>query len=111
MAITKRSFVYRSRIRVSAEDYDLARTGKKTCTIRLGTLTVEGSRIDLYDGSRRLPVEILSVDSELLFKSLDIDHAKCENFSTVEELREDLRKYYKNIDDNQPVTVIRFRLI
>jgi hypothetical protein len=109
MAIVNRQFTYKKRIKVSAEDFQSAREGKKTATIRLGVATVEGEHIDLTDGANALKVKIVSVATEP-YKELSDQHAQWEGFQNVAELQRDLEKYYRKIDPEQPVTTIRFEL-
>lgn len=106
--LVKRSFTYKGRIRVSPTDLQLARGGGKTCTIRLGTLAVEGQNLDLVDGRNVVPVKILTVDSSKVYQDLNDDHAKMEGFESLDELKIDLAKYYGEIDPCQPVTIIVF---
>lgn len=108
MALIDRKFTYRRRIKVSANDLRLAKQGKKTCTIRIGTLGVEGSIVDLSDGHEALKVKIRSVETDKCFRDLGAEHARLEGFSSVEELRNDLQKYYGNIEAEQPITIITF---
>jgi hypothetical protein len=107
MAPVDRHFTYKSRIKVSGDDLALAKSGRKTCTIRLGTATVDGEFIDLTDGRDALKVRIVAVET-VLYRALGQEHAQCEGFSSVDELRQDLEKYYRRIDQNQMVTVIKF---
>src|SRR5262245_34364993 len=107
MALVNREFTYKRRIRVSTDDLALAQSGRKTCTIRLGTAKVDGQLLDLSDGQHVLKVRILSVETEP-YRNLTQQHAQWEGFSTVEELQKDLEKYYRRIDQDQPVTIIRF---
>jgi hypothetical protein len=108
--LVTRSFVYKRRIKVSPTDLDLARSGRKTCTIRLGTLGVDGAVVDLTDGRHALPVRIVSVDTGKCYKDLELDHAQKEGFDTLEELKNDLSAYYGEIDPMQPITIINFGL-
>jgi hypothetical protein len=105
--VTARSFTYRRRIKVSSDDLRLARAGKKTCTIRLGNNSVDGATIHLSDGRESLSVQILSVETRP-FGDLNEEHARSEGFSTLEELQNDLAKYYGKIGEAQPVTIISF---
>jgi hypothetical protein len=107
MALVNRQFTYKRRIKVSADDLALAKDGKKTCTIRLGTASVDGELIDLSDGKDAIRVRIISVDTES-YGNLTQEHAHWEGFSSVDELRKDLEKYYRRIAQEQPVTIIRF---
>ncbi len=85
----------------------MAATGKKICTIRRGTARVEGDMIDLTNGKDRLRVRILSVQI-ILYRDLTDEHARWEGFAGIEELRNDLATYYRAIEDQQPVTIIKF---
>jgi hypothetical protein len=110
MALIDRNFTYKRRIKVSTEDLALTKSGKKICTIRLGTAKVDGELMDLTDGRETLKIRIVSVKTEP-YRQLTQEHAQWEGFSSVEELRKDLEKYYRRIDENQPVTIIRFDLV
>jgi hypothetical protein len=110
MTPADRHFTYRRRIKVSGEDLALAKSGRKTCTIRLGTATVDGEFIDLTDGRDTLRVRIVAVETAR-YRALGQEHAQCEGFSSVEELRKDLEKYYRRIDNDQTVTVIKFERV
>ncbi|MCK1541760.1 ASCH domain-containing protein [Bradyrhizobium sp. 147] len=109
MAIVNRQFTYKKRIKVSVEDFQAAREGKKTATIRLGIAAVEGENIDLTDGANSLKVKVISVATEP-YKALSDQHAQWEGFQNVTELQKDLEKYYRKIDPEQPITTIRFEL-
>ncbi|MCL5286504.1 MAG: ASCH domain-containing protein [Acidobacteria bacterium] len=111
MAIIQRTFTYRGRIKVSTQDLEYARTGRKTCTIRVGKIGVAGSEITLTDGVGKLKVEITAVDSTKLYSELTDRDAAEEGFNSLDELSHDLSRYYGRIDPNQPITVIRFRKV
>jgi hypothetical protein len=49
MAPVNRQFTYKRRIKVSGDDFTLAKNGTKICTIRLGVAKVEGEFVDLSD--------------------------------------------------------------
>ncbi len=110
MALVNRQFTYKGRIKVSTDDLALAKSGKKTCTIRLGTANVDGELMDLSDGRDVLKVRIKSVETEP-YRNLSHQHAQWEGLSTVEELRNDLEKYYRHVDQDQPFTIIRFERV
>jgi hypothetical protein len=107
MALVNRQFTYKHSIKVSTDDLALAKSGSKTCTIRLGIAKVDKELMDLSDGRDVLKVRIVSVQTEP-YRNLTHQHAQWEGFSTVEELRKDLEKYYRRIEQDQPVTIIRF---
>lgn len=104
----QRHIRYRGEIKVSPSDLQAARAGRKVCTIRLGTASVAGENIDLTDGRSRLRVAVTRIDTSKRFGQLGIDEAKGEGFNSITELRSDLARYYRNLDDQQPVTIIWF---
>jgi hypothetical protein len=106
--MTDRTITYRREIKVSPADLEGARTGKKICTIRLGIASVPNQTIDLTDGSSRLQVRITRVDNSKKFGEIGTEEARGEGFGSIAELRQDLRQYYRNLDDQQSVTVIWF---
>lgn len=108
MVIIRRSFTLRERVKVSRVDFELAMKGRKTCTIRLGQISVHNSAVLLTDGTRSMRVQIAKVDNSKVFRGLTAEDAKCEGLAGVNELHADLRRYYGNIDPDQPVTVIHF---
>jgi hypothetical protein len=111
MAIIQRNFTYRRRIKVSSADLRLAKAGRKTCTIRLGKLSVEGDVLDLSDGRENVKIKLLCVENDKYFKDLNDSHAQREGFSKLEELVQDLKRYYRNIEDLQPITIINFKVL
>jgi hypothetical protein len=110
MAPVNRQFTYKRRIKVSGDDFTLAKNGTKICTIRLGVAKVEGEFVDLSDGQDVLKVCIVSVETEP-YKNLTEEHARWEGFSTLKELQDDLVKYYRKIDKDQAVTIIKFERV
>jgi hypothetical protein len=110
MTVINRQFTYKRSIRVSTHDLALAKNGRKSCTIRLGTASVDDELMDLSDGRDVLKVRILSVETRE-YCNLTHEHAEWEGFATVEELQKDLEQYYSGIDQNQPVTIIRFERV
>lgn len=94
---------------MSTADLALAKSGKKICTIRRGTAAVIGPAIDLTDSRQALRVKILSVETRP-YGQLTHEHAEWEGFSTVEELKKDLATYYRDMNDLDLVTVIKFEL-
>ncbi len=110
MTLVDRRFTYKHRIKVSRADLALAKNKRKTCTIRLGVAMVEGDFIDLTDGRDSLKVRIVSVET-VRYGALNQEHAQCEGFTSVDELRKDLEKYYRRIEKEQIVTIIKFELV
>lgn len=111
IVIKQRSFVYRRRIKISAADWDMAATGRKTCTIRLGKVRVNGETVLLSDGGRELRVRILRIDDQKVFRDLADADIACEGYTGLAELENDLRQYYGDVDPNQPMTIIHFSVI
>jgi len=109
--LVERRFAYRSEIKVSPADLESARRGRKSCTIRLGTAEVEGKDIDLTDGRGRLRVRVTRVDTTKTFDQLGPEEASGEGFQSKEELRADLRRYYRGLEGAQPMTVIWFSIV
>lgn len=111
MATIERTFTYRGRIKVSESDLQLARALRKTCTIRVGTLSVGGEVLNLTDGRDSVRVRITSVENDKVVGDLTDDHARREGFSTRDELVADLKQYYRNLDNAQKITIINFILL
>ena len=110
MAVVNRQFTYKKRIKVSSDDLVLAKKGRKICTIRLGIVKVDGEIIDLSDGREGLTVRIVSVETKP-YKDLTSEHAAWEGFATLDELHADLAKYYRRIEEEQPITIIKFEAV
>jgi len=111
MSIVNRSFTYKGKIKVSREDFNLAKKGIKTCTVRLGTLNVAKSITEIHDGTNSLRVKIGGVDNKRVLRELTDDDAQKEGFRTKNDLISDLKRYYPSIEPEQPVTVIYFELL
>jgi hypothetical protein len=110
MGIVNRNFTYHAQIKLSPEDLELARKGRKTCTIRLGVAKVAEQFINLSDGHQTLRVEITKVDNNRLYKDLTDQDAVLDGLESRQELDADLRRFYGDIDPMQPMTLIYFRL-
>ena|SRR2546426_2585131 len=108
MAIVDRNTTYRGRIKVSREDLELAKIGKKKCTIRLGKANVEGNVIEITDGHEKITARISRVDTNRRYGSLNDEDAAMEGFNSHQELKSDLSRFYGRIDPMQPMTIIYF---
>ncbi len=108
MAIRNRRFTYKRQIRISPSDMALLRDGKKKCTVRIGTIGVDGTDMVMTDGRQRVNIRVTDVDTRRVYRELRNDDAINEGFSSLEELQKDLSKYYGKIDPEQPMTVIKF---
>lgn len=111
MPIVHRSFTYRDKIKLTSRDLDLALSGRKTCTIRLGKLSVAKKRLVLTDDTRTVPVEILRVDSDQTYENLTDQDAMMDGLDSRAQLDADLRRFYGTVDPKQPMTLIHFRLL
>lgn len=109
MSIIERTFTYRGNIKLSSEDMALARSGRKTCTIRLGRLGVAREVLNLSDGRTTLKVRITHVDSGRTYDQLTDDDAVADGLDSMQQLREDLHRFYGLIDPKQPMTIIYFK--
>jgi len=106
-----RKIVYKGAIRVSSEDLAAAKAGRKTCTIRRGTASVLGSEIDLTDGRDRARVRVVSTDASKSLRDLTEREVRGEGFRDRDELTADLRNYYRDLSDDDRLTVIWFELL
>jgi hypothetical protein len=109
MAILDRRPVYKEEIRVSHTDLALARSGRKKCTIRLGTASVVSPSVCLTDGHDRLAVWVTGVDTARMFSELTEADAASEGLASLEALKADLDACYGAIEPAQPISVIHFR--
>ncbi|WP_082641498.1 ASCH domain-containing protein [Bradyrhizobium yuanmingense] len=81
--------------------------GRKTSTVRLGKRNYELGDSVLISREHRIPIRILSVTYSLV-RGLDGSVAKTEGYNSLDELKEELRYFYPDIDDDSEVTVVRF---
>ena len=108
MAIVDRAFVYRGRMKLSSRDLRLVRSGKKTCSVRLGTAGVATESLELTDGKESIRVHVLEVETGRVFHELSDRDARADGLSSLETLEKDLRRFYGEIDPEQPMTIIKF---
>ena len=111
MPIVNRTFTYRGRIKLNSADLELARTGRKTCTIRLGKLSVADNVVYLTDEHEKLRVRILNVDNTRVYSQLTDEDAVMDGLESKEQLDGDLSRFYGKIDPVQPMTIIYFEVI
>jgi hypothetical protein len=102
-----REFTYRHKITVSSQDLNAARSGQKTCTIRLGSARVAADELDLSDRHELLRVKIVDVQRKQ-FGELGDNEVRGEGFASLAELQADLKHYYPAISADSLVTVIWF---
>ena len=106
-----RRFTYRRQIRVSGSDLQAAVAGKKTCTIRAGVVDVEGRDVFLTDGRTRAKIHVTDIDQSKTLASLGDREVFGEGFAKRAELEADLKRYYRKLGPDDPLTVIWFELI
>ncbi|MFY9621752.1 MAG: ASCH domain-containing protein [Pyrinomonadaceae bacterium] len=110
MSIVNRNITYRGRIKISTEDLEWAKIGRKKCTIRMGLASVVGDTIELTDGHERITARISSVDPTRRYGNLNDEDAAMEGFDSYQALEADLSKFYGRIDPMQPMTIIYFNV-
>jgi hypothetical protein len=111
MSIRHRTLTYRGEIKISRQDMRLAKLGRKTCTIRLGTALVGNDEIDLSDGRDRVPVRIVLIENDRNYRGITEDEAQADGADSLQALDEDLRRFYGPLDPAQPMTLIHFELV
>lgn len=108
MKMKLRQYTVRGSMKVSRDDMRLLRSDRKKCTVRRGTISIEGEELEMTDGRVMEMVRILRVDNTKRFVDLSDKEAVEEGFKNREDLLADLRRFYPNIEDEEPVTVIYF---
>ncbi len=108
MGIKNRRFTYKGQIKISSSDMSLLQDGRKKCTVRVGIIDIHETDLFMTDGKQRVKIRISEVDNHRVYRELTNQDAIDEGFSSLEQLKNDLSKYYGKIDPEQPVTVIRF---
>src|SRR5262245_57877611 len=106
--MAQESFMYRDHLQVSRADLVAASEGRKTCTSRRGIAGVASPEIDLTDGRDRLRVRIVKIDLSKTLANLGDAEVRGEGFRETAELEADLRRYYRDITMETPLTIIWF---
>jgi len=106
-----RQYTVRGTMKISRDDMTLLRANRKKCTVRRGTISVEGEELQMTDGRATEKVRILKVDNSKRFIDLSDAEAIEEGFRDKAELLADLRRFYPRIADEESVTVIYFERI
>lgn len=97
-------------LKLAAEYIPAIRTGRKTTTIRKGRKTFDHESILLKSRSAFEAVKITEV-KHTLFKCLTEEDARKDGFTSLEELKFALLKYYPDLRDDGWVTIICFELL
>ncbi len=106
--MTSRKYTYRGTIKISRDDMRLLKENRKTCTVRLGTASVDSPEILMSDGRESVPIRIVRIDTSRSLAELTDEDAHAEGFANRGELLSDLNKYYPGAAPSDPVTVIYF---
>jgi len=94
-------------LRLKSEFIPLVQNGIKRSTIRAGRWEAALGPAEIVCGSTRIPIKIISLDVKTLSTLTDID-AVNDGFSSKEELRKTLLKFYPQLKANDEVTIIHF---
>lgn len=100
-------------VRFNSAYYDRVATGLKTATVRYRDPVDVGPAVFVFeddDGYRRLNGVVDIVESRR-FDELTEEHARWENASSVNALKDGLRGHYPGIPDGAMVNVVRFHLV
>ena len=98
-------------IMLKREFADLVLAGVKTATIRLGIVKPKKKQVLLHSGGKVLAeLEITDVEVKKV-KELTDENAKEDGFQSKYQLIENLEKIYGRVRPDDPVTIIRFKVI
>ena len=86
---------------------DLVRTGAKRSTVRAGLRGVHPGAAELVSGQDRIPVAVTKVESKF-FGALDDEDATTDGFDNAQSLKETLLRFYPDLTDASPVTIVYF---
>jgi cytidine deaminase len=99
-------------VRFNPRYYDAIANGRKTATTRFNDPCAVGPAWLLFefdDEYKRLPGIVDSIATKR-FDELTDEDAQMEECAAADELREDLRDHYPDIQNDSPVDVVRFRV-
>lgn len=86
-------------------------SGDKVTTIRPGRIEVKSREFLIHSGGRIIARAVLEDVKYKRLKDLTEIEAKEDGFSSVNELRRELRKFYPNLKEHDWVTIIKFRVL
>ena len=98
------------RLPLSPELVPLVLSGKKTTTVRLGVRNYTRGQAKIVSRDVEIPIEITDVGLTKVNR-LDDEIAKSEGCDSVSDLMKLLRRFYPKLDDDQDITIIRFRTL
>jgi hypothetical protein len=90
--------------------FDLVLSGKKTSTIRYGLVFFTNDHLQLRSNKQSLPIRLLKIDYSKTFGDLNEEDAFRDGFSTLDELKTELRRFYGDVPPDYPMTVIHFKM-
>ncbi len=106
----KKRFIGRH-LMVKGKYVDLILSGKKTLTIRLGIVKPRYEEIIVHGGGRPIAkVKVTRVYHKRIKELSDNDAAK-DGFRSREELVKELKRIYDDLNENDWVTLIEFKVI
>ena len=92
--------------------YDLVLAKKKTSTIRYGYVLFNDIETTLTFGSKpTLNVVIKKLDYSKTYGTIDNKDAEKDGYKSLEELKNDIKKYYPEIKEDSPLTIIHFDIV
>ena len=92
--------------------YDWVLSGKKQSTIRLGEVFCEKEIISLiFDHHEEIPIKIQKIQRDKTFAQLTEEDAQRDGFDTLSVLKEKLRYFYPDIQEDSRVSIIYFSLV
>jgi len=106
----KKDFYIANEIRLASKYVDLVLSGKKTSTIRRKYVLFNNIVIPLMSRNIKLNIRITKVDYSKTFGELTEEDAKHDGFNSLDELKSELIKYYADMTDDYPMTIIYFRV-
>ena len=86
-------------------------SGEKATTIRLGKVGIRSREFYIHAGGRIVARAVVEGIAYKRVKELTDEDAKADGFSSVLELKEELKRFYPNIKEHDWVTIIRFRVV
>lgn len=88
----------------------LVNRGMKTTTVRAGQRAYTLGPAELISENVTIPIDIREVSYRYL-NELTTEDAKSDGFDHRDELFDALRRYYPEIQPDEPVTIVRFSLV
>ena len=85
--------------------------GDKVTTIRPGKVEVRSKEFLIHSGGKIIARAVLEDVKYKRLKDLTEDEAKEDGFSSLEELKRELRKFYPDLKEHDWVTIIKFKVV